>query len=84
MKSNQVPLKFKVLFWDCNFTELNTQRFSRFIISRILEKGNRDSLMWLFKQYTYQEIKNAFETSQQISNRTRSFWKLYDQQIKTA
>ena len=80
MNEVNLPTKFKYLFWDCDFEKLNLQVNGKFIIARILEKGDLDSLKWLFKTYTEVEIFEISQNIKLVSPKTQTFWKLY---IKT-
>ena len=72
----KLPRKFEVLFWDTEFDKLKTRRDYYFIIERLLEKGNWNSVKWVFKNYSKQEIKSIILKSSNISQKTRNFWQI--------
>jgi addiction module HigA family antidote len=64
-ESNENPLIGKVrssLFWDVDFDKLNIEKNSRFIIQRILERGNESEINELVKLYGKATIKTELST----------------------
>lgn len=78
MPSN-IPQNLRVLFWDVDFSTLNIVSHKRYIIERLLEKGDFDSLKWLFSNYSEQEIRDVIISSNNISKKTFSLWNLFFQ-----
>lgn len=74
MKTN-LPNFLKSFFWDSAFSDLSKQNHRRFIISRLLEKGDDRAIGWLVKEYSPALIKKAL-ISKTISPKTKNFWRL--------
>lgn len=72
-----MPMFVKNLFWEYDVNSLDYYNHKKFIIERVLEKGNKNSLSWLFKAYSINEIKEIIESSNNLSLRTRNFWNIY-------
>lgn len=72
-----MPLFVKRLFWEYDVNSLDFVGHKRFIVERVLEKGNSNSLKWLFRCYSISEIKNIIETSVNLSTATKNFWNIY-------
>lgn len=72
----KLPQQFKTLFWDMEFDTLEPGRDYYFIIERLLEKGNWDTVKWVFKNFSRQEIKSIILKSPNISQKTRNFWQI--------
>lgn len=64
-KENQNPLVGKVresIFWDVNFTKIDFVKNRRFIIQRILERGNQIEINELIKLYSKNVIKDELKS----------------------
>jgi hypothetical protein len=72
MKS-KFPAGFKSYFWDIDFSKLNLKN-SRFIIKRILDRGNTGSIKWLVRNYSKADIENTVMKSRDLSQKTANFW----------
>lgn len=69
-----MPQSVKRLFWEYNTDAINYESHKDFIIERVLEKGNMEGVVWLFKQYSITEIKQTIFSSCNISTSTLNFW----------
>jgi addiction module HigA family antidote len=47
----------KAIFWDTRIESLDFQKHKRFIIQRVLERGNEKEIRQLIKMYSLEEIK---------------------------
>lgn len=73
--SKKIPVRFKKYFWDCDFMLLNFEEYDFFIIERIINFGNMDSLKWLLSMVDYKKIKIVVEKSRNLNRKTRNYWK---------
>jgi hypothetical protein len=64
----QIPQSFAPIFWSYNIQALDTVTHQQLIISQILNHGTMESLLWLKKNYTPEEIKTV------IAKSSRSAW----------
>jgi len=79
-----LPSEYKNYFWDVDWEDLNTnsERFRNFIISRLVDKGDCETIKWL-REYCYvAEIAKIVKSSNNVSAKTRHFWKNYGQFLR--
>jgi hypothetical protein len=76
-KSLQLPSWLKVYFWDISFEELDPQKHRSFIICRLLNEGDQNSLAWLFKTYSKEVIKDTVKANRSLSLKTARCWQNY-------
>ena len=70
-------LKKQHLFWDVDLKELDSQKNKRFIIKRILSRGDLDDFKWAFSCYGKNLIKNVLINNKTLDAKSQNFWKLY-------
>lgn len=70
----KLPLKFKTLFWDVNFHELEWEKHKKYIAERILNFGDWDDLLWLKDRMSEKEIIALVNTSREINRKTKNYW----------
>lgn len=75
-----LPEMLKKYFWDCDFKELNMDKYAFFITERILNFGDMTSLKWLIDRTDKAFLKQVVEKSRNLDKKTRNYWKimLYD------
>lgn len=73
-----VPARFAGLFWDCDFAGLSLVDHSAFIIRRVLDRGDWESIQWLRKTVGDQAIAAWFLQKQGggLDPRKLRFWEL--------
>ena len=69
-----IPKKFNTLFWDYNINSIDEKKHRKFIVERFVEKGNTESLKWIFKKYKKSFIWQTIKKCPNISPKTRNFW----------
>ena len=72
-----VPERLRYLFWDTDFKKIHIKRNARYIIERILEFGDMNSLEWLQRVYPISTIIDVIFLSRVISEKSRNFWMLW-------
>ena len=70
---NKLPVSFKSYFWDIDFSKLNFKN-TRFIIKRVLDRGDTNSIKWLVNNYSKVDIENTIMKSRDLSQKTANFW----------
>lgn len=76
-ESEIIKLLSKHLFWDVDINTLKIKEHSRFIIERIVTRGNYNDWTNLRKLYSPLEIKRNIIQSRILDKRTLSFLSLY-------
>ncbi len=75
-KTNTIPEKFKKYFWDCDFENLSMQKYAFFIIERILNFGDVDSVKWLLSNTDRKMLMEVVEKSRNLNKKTRNYWRI--------
>jgi hypothetical protein len=70
-------LKKQHLFWDVNLKEIDLQKSRRFIIERILSRGDLEDLKWASDFYGKELIKNVLINNKSLDAKSQNFWCLY-------
>ena len=55
-----LPQDLERLFWDCDFGSLSLTAHRKFIVRRILDRGNWDAITWLRRTVGDQVIRDWF------------------------
>jgi hypothetical protein len=74
---NGIPQRLIKYFWDTKAESLDKEKHQTYIIERLLEHGDVDSINWLNKNYSEGEIKKTLKTSKRISPKTGNYFALY-------
>ena len=72
----KLPASFKQYFWDVDFKSLDSQERARFVVARLLERGDEKVIHWLLKNYSKDLIGDVVMNLRGISPRTATFWVL--------
>ncbi len=59
MAKNKIPEKFKQIFWDTSFENLDTENNKLFIISRMYCYGGLEGMYWVEHFYPEEDIIEA-------------------------
>ena len=70
------PQFLKKYFWDTDFSKLNKNSHSQFIIGRILEYGDERAVKWLFEYFKKPELKETLEKRRNTSPLSANYWGL--------
>ncbi|HBQ51035.1 TPA: hypothetical protein DD690_03570 [Candidatus Daviesbacteria bacterium] len=73
----RLPVFLKQYFWDVDFNKLDFERSKTFILKRVLDRGDNQTLKWLFQNYTKEDIKELILTTRDLSAKTANFWADY-------
>lgn len=71
-----LPEFLKKYFWDVDFSKLDKEAYSQFIIERILEYGDEKAIKWMKKNFKLNEIKTVICQSKNLSLRSANFWQI--------
>ena len=72
-----LPAHAKKYFWDVDVKTLNPLRKPLFVIQRLLDKGDRESVSWVLRNFDRETIKKAFTTLRDFNPKIGYFWKLF-------
>ena len=76
-EASMLPVRFRALFWDVDIERIRVKKHARFIIERILEYGNMDSIYWLQRVFSAQTILDVMGESRKISRKSRNLWEAW-------
>ena len=63
-------------FWGDNLQDLDLQNHKKYIIQTLLDKGNQESLHWLFSVFDKKAIKQLLP-GLKLSKKSANFWAVY-------
>lgn len=69
-----IPRSMRWLFWDTNPHKLDLQRHARYIITRVLEKGDLEEWNWVRWTYGEKQLREALTENRQLSPATAELW----------
>jgi len=72
-----IPGYIKTYLWDVDITTLSAKSHAKFIIERVLEYGDVQSLKWLMENFTKDQIIDVLKTSKRLSPKTGNFFAFY-------
>lgn len=79
MENAVIPDKFKCFFWDVTIKDINIIDHQIFIIERLLNEGDQQTLEWLFRTFSLEQIKNAVAISRGLTMKTALCWQNFFQ-----
>jgi len=56
--------------------EIDTEKYSKLVIERILNYGNTSSVIWLLNHYNIETMKKNVINNKQILPKTKKYWEL--------
>jgi hypothetical protein len=65
------------LFWDVSPASVDIRRHARFIIRRVLDYGDAETLNWLRRTYSEDEIRAVVASGRGLARKTLAFWNQY-------
>ncbi|EAX46799.1 hypothetical protein TcarDRAFT_0763 [Thermosinus carboxydivorans Nor1] len=73
----RLPERLKRLFWDVDFASVDCCLHRDFIIERVLNMGDMDDLLWLWRTFTATEICQVVRTSRRLTKKTARCWQAF-------
>src|SRR5258708_4254711 len=73
-KSTQLPEHLRSYFWDVVFEEIDMSKNSKFILKRVLDRGDTRVLLWAISLFDKNSIRELITTSRDLSAKTANFW----------
>ena len=70
-------LRKKALFWDVDTDSINPERNRRFIVERILSRGDTDDVRWAREYYGDDVLRETVSVSKSLDAKSLSFWCSY-------
>lgn len=70
-------LKKRALFWDVDFKTIDTKRHKRFVIERILARGDVEDFHFAERLYGSDALRETLLKAKTIDQKSLSFWCFY-------
>ncbi len=70
----KLPSKLRKYFWDVDFDKISFDSRKKYILKRILEYGDEKAVVWMWKNFKKEEIKNALRDFRGYSQKSAVFW----------
>lgn len=70
----KLPGFLEKYFWDVEFGKINFENRKIYILKRILEYGDEETVRWMWKNFKKEEIKNALCNFRGYSQKSANFW----------
>ena len=71
-----LPQFLKPYFWDVDFAKLDYKKYSRFVLGRILEYGDKRAINWMQRNFTKGDIAGVLSRLRAVSPKSANFWAL--------
>jgi hypothetical protein len=71
-----LPPSLHTFFWEYNPAELDTRKFSNFIMERLMERGSWEAMQWLLASFSAQQRLAYLQTRGRkiLSPKTLNYW----------
>lgn len=67
----------KKYFWDADIKADEIQKHPDYVIIRLLEFGDPQSIKWLFRHFSENTIRRAIKKRRGLSSKSIIFWKYF-------
>lgn len=77
MDKNKIDKKIlsnKALFWDVKITPGDIGKYEKFIIERILEKGDVGDYLWAVEKFGIKKIRDAVKHGKNLNKKSLNYW----------
>ena len=72
-----LPENIGKFFWEYKGIEIDEKENWFFVIERLLEYGDIESIRWMLTNYDQKQLTEVVKTSRKISKKTASIWQNY-------
>jgi len=73
-KRAKLPEFLRPYFWDVEFSDIDIENSKHFIVKRVIDRGNTQSMKYVIKTYGLEAIKEVVLTTRDLSRITGNFW----------
>jgi hypothetical protein len=70
----KLPEFLRPYFWDVDFEKLDGEKWPFYVISRIIDRGNSESVRWMINNYSKEEIKKSLLVSRELGRPAAKLW----------
>lgn len=72
-----IPAELSKYFWDVNTATVNPQTSPKYVINRLLDKGDFEAVRWVLSTFSTVIIIQSITTSRDFSVKSATFWARY-------
>jgi len=77
VESTSIPASHQWLFWDADFSQLDPVLHRKYILLRILTRGDEEAVKWMMLTYPRRQIIQCIRRNlRQLDARSLNFWAL--------
>jgi hypothetical protein len=76
-KGERLPQFARRHFWDVDVRKLDADKYSTYVIERLLEWGNPQAARWLLQRYSRRKIVGVLKKTRTLSRMSANFWAVY-------
>lgn len=77
MIPKKLPKFLHQYFWDIDVKKLDPSKSPKYVINRLLDKGDLKAAYWTLKTFPRKMIKDTFKTMRDFSPKNGTFWTLF-------
>ena len=70
----KLPKSFQEYFWDTDIKKIDLKKHQKYIIARLLDRGDVKACRYVINNYSKQTIVETIKTSRDLSPRSANFW----------
>lgn len=74
MQQIKLPKFLHRYFWESDVEELKTKDSEKYIVERLLDRGDEKAIKWLFDNYDRQAISRVVLGNRQLSKKSLNYW----------
>lgn len=74
MKQIKLPKFLYRYFWESDVEALKSDENEKYIIERLLDRGNEKAISWLLKQYDKKTISEVVKHNRELSKKSLNYW----------
>lgn len=68
--------KYQKLFWDTDISKLDLQRHKKYIIEKVLDYGDFESVNDIQGIYSIEDLKDVIINTRNLSKKTANYWRI--------
>lgn len=73
-KNDKKILNKAYLFWDVNIKLADIKKYKKFIIKRILERGDLDDYLWALFKFGREDMAGCVLKTKNLNKKSLNFW----------
>lgn len=72
-----IPESLYLFFWDIDAPKLDPSQHPKYVINRLLDKGNLEGVRWVLRNFPRDAITDTIKNMRDFSPRSSRFWAKY-------